>query len=666
MPTLNINGTRVTVGDEFLKLPLEQQNATVDEIAKSLGNIQKQMPEQSQQPETATLGHKIGATIDGVAQGMTFGFSDEIAAGLGSGFGMLGDYQQKLEQERARMDENKRLAGGYELAGELGGGLATAGGLAAKGATLLGKKGLSLTARMGRGAAEGAAYGAAYGAGTAESGVGDRAKGAVTGAMMGGAIGGATPAIGAGLRGLGGAVYDQVSPAMRAITNPSKEAVRRVGAAVERDSKMAQRGLSAADEAIGAVDNVDIRNFDRGGETTRALARSVANQSPESRGVIERVVSDRFEGQGGRAKSFISNLMNGNVDDVAFQDSLRSAAANTNKGAYTKAFAYNFGPEHSMVFDDLAKRVPAQAVANAMKVAKAEGRPFGEQLIASIDEATNTVTFSRSPSMREWHYIQRGLRSAADSAYRNGAGEVGTAYKQLHREILGAMDEANPLYQKARQGAAKFFQADDALEAGRKFVNQNMNLRQAQKAIIGFNSAEKEAFKTGFAAELVEKIGKTNDRRNVVQQIFGSDAARKKIELAMGKDAAKQFESFVKVEAALDAIRGAMGNSTTARQLAELGLGAGAGYTYSGDFSGALTGAALARGARMVGAKAEERVLREVADILLSKDPAKLQRGVQMISKSNAYRKALDTYLINMENILKAPAIAGVVSSTAN
>lgn len=37
MPTLNINGRRVTVGDGFLKLSPEEQNDTVDEIARSLG-----------------------------------------------------------------------------------------------------------------------------------------------------------------------------------------------------------------------------------------------------------------------------------------------------------------------------------------------------------------------------------------------------------------------------------------------------------------------------------------------------------------------------------------------------------------------------------------------------------------------------------------------------
>ena len=37
MTTLTINGQKVKVSDDFLKLSPEQQNATVDEIAKSMG-----------------------------------------------------------------------------------------------------------------------------------------------------------------------------------------------------------------------------------------------------------------------------------------------------------------------------------------------------------------------------------------------------------------------------------------------------------------------------------------------------------------------------------------------------------------------------------------------------------------------------------------------------
>lgn len=603
-----------------------------------------------EQKPGASFGQKVGAVVDSVGQALTFNTSDEIEAGLSTGFGFLGDYDKQLEAVRGRMRENEQAAPGYYLAGSLGGAVAGGAGLVKAGASLLPRlANAGLKARIAGGAAEGAAYGAAYGAGGAEGDAMDRAKGAISGATLGGGIGGAIPVVGTAARGVGGAVYNAVAPRVQAVANPSGEASRRVGEALLRDGRMGQQVVSNADEASAALNNQQLMNFDRGGETVRALSRSVANQSPESRGVMERVISDRFEGQAARAKDVLTRVAGGQVDDVAFQDALRSQMSQSNKGAYERAFAFNFGKNHSQAFDELAQRVPAAAVSNARKVAKAEGRPFGEQLIASIDEAADTVTFRRAPSMREWHYIQRGLRSAADSAYRGGVGEVGTAYKQLHREILGAMDAANPYYQQARQGAAKFFQADDALEAGRKFVTQNKDIRQAAQAIGKMKPAEKEAFKTGFAGELSEKLGQVSDRRNVINQIFGSPNARKKVELVFGKQGAQEIQQFVKLEAAMDMMRNAMGNSTTARQLVELGLGAGGGYLTTGDLTGALAGAALTKGARFVGNKAEERVMREVAKILISGDRKLLAPAAKKALKSIQLQKGIDRMMDLLE-----------------
>jgi hypothetical protein len=134
-------------------------------------------------PQEARWDHKVGAAIDGVAQGMTFGFSDEIAAGMASGGGLWGDYDEELAAERARMAENKELAGGYELGGQIAGGLATGAGLMKSGVTMLAKNPTVLKA-----AGEGALYGGAYGLGSAEEG--ERLEGALMGAGTGAAFGG--------------------------------------------------------------------------------------------------------------------------------------------------------------------------------------------------------------------------------------------------------------------------------------------------------------------------------------------------------------------------------------------------------------------------------------------------------------------------------------------
>jgi hypothetical protein len=470
----------------------------------------------NQRSGLSKLAGMTGAMIDSAAQGLTFNTSDEIEAGLKTGFGLFGDYGQAVENVRGRMEYNQGNNPVTYLAGGIAGGLTTGAGMLKSGLSLVPRFANSgLRARMGAGALEGAAYGTAYGIGGGE-GLGGRVEGAGIGAVTGGAVGGAVPVAGTVLRGAGEMAYDAIAPRIRGVLNPEGEAARRVGAAFQRDAQMQQFPLSRADEAAGFVPGQDVRNFDRGGETVRTLVRSVTNQSPESRGVIERTVSDRFAGQGERLRNVIERVAGGKIDDIAYQEQLASRQQATNRAAYERAWKVNFGPQHSPVFDELLTRVPPEAVRNAMRVAKAEGRPFGEQLVASIDDAAGTVTFSRQPSMREWHYIQRGLRSASDSAYRSGVGEVGTAYKALHREVLDAMDNANPAYKTARQGAAAFFQADDAIDAGRKYVRQNMDVRQATAAFQKMSAAEQDAFKIGFAGELIESLRGVSERRNVI------------------------------------------------------------------------------------------------------------------------------------------------------
>ncbi len=63
MPVLNIEGRRVTVDDSFLALSPEQQNATVDEIAASIGIRADTVaaPSQSTPPSKEAEGGRAGA-----------------------------------------------------------------------------------------------------------------------------------------------------------------------------------------------------------------------------------------------------------------------------------------------------------------------------------------------------------------------------------------------------------------------------------------------------------------------------------------------------------------------------------------------------------------------------------------------------------------------------
>ena len=84
-----------------------------------------------------------------------------------------------------------------------------------------------------------------------------------------------------------------------------------------------------------------------------------------------------------------------------------------------------------------------------------------------------------------------------------------------------------------------------------------------------------------------------------------------------------------------DQLRGAMGNSTTARQLMELGIGGAGGFALTGDWQGALTGAALAKGTRYMGERVDSQVMEQVARLLTSDSPQALQKAVAIFGTSS-------------------------------
>ena len=141
--------------------------------------------------EAASRSESFGGGVD---QGLTFGFSDEIAAGLGSLFDSR-SYSQLVEAQR-RIVEQRRISNpGTFIVGEIAGAIPTifipVGGASAA-AARTGTAGVVRT-----GATHGAAFGAVSGAGHDTGGVLQRLDGAALGAATGG-IGGAVLA-GAGV-----------------------------------------------------------------------------------------------------------------------------------------------------------------------------------------------------------------------------------------------------------------------------------------------------------------------------------------------------------------------------------------------------------------------------------------------------------------------------------
>lgn len=161
-----------------------------------------------------------------MAQGATFGFSDEITAKIKSMFKGT-PYEKEVEKERAAYKAAEDEHPIPSIAGELVGGvvpamaaapLAAASGLSklASGVKLINNVGLGtklgqgarLATKMGIGAAEGAATGALYGAGKSDETTDETGAGAKLGAVVGGAI----PVVGKLIGSVGKAMKSKNAP----------------------------------------------------------------------------------------------------------------------------------------------------------------------------------------------------------------------------------------------------------------------------------------------------------------------------------------------------------------------------------------------------------------------------------------------------------------------
>lgn len=525
--------------------------------------------------------------------------------------------------------------------------------IAGSGASLLASPGgqfiagaKSLPSLMGRSAAVGGAYGAAGGA-SSNGSVDERASAALQGGALGMLVGGAAPAatraLGAGFNTVAGPFIQRA----RERINPNTVADDMVAKSFMADHA-AGRTISKAELAAAQANGQPLVLGDIGGETARGLARAATNTSPIASGIINDVVDPRFHTQSDRLGSFVANLFD-YPDPTRMRDTIQQVARRTNDRAYRQVygeFPKIETPElrslinDSPIIGDMAKKVLRENP-NLMKAGMSKDMS--------------------NPSLEFWDRLQRQLRQAAESAKSSNLREDAAMYQSLRTQLLGELDAATKgRFQQVRQGAAQFFDAEDAVEAGQKFFSQNglNDLGAARKALESMSEAERRNFAQGFAAEMAHKATGTGDNKNVaIQSWLNNPNARAKMELALGKDRADQISTFVNVESAMNRLRAAtQGNSSTVRQLIDSGIfgvnlgnavssgviGAGVNLA-TGDeplsMKGLAVGAARALVARNGGLDPKTAEL--IARRFVSNDPKVVGKVIDMAMRKDSTRKLL-------------------------
>jgi hypothetical protein len=458
MPTLNIGGHRVKVGDEFLSMTPDEQSAAVDEIARSLPSSTELLgttPAQGDQPAKVVIGTNpqpdVGTATSigrGAAQGLTLGGYDELrglseAGGvkpdepmtLGSllkgGFNLLtgsGDEGYKAGSERAlaelktAQEQHPAATMGGEVGGALGSALALA-PLSIAGNAARAGMGLSRVA-MGS-AADGAFLGGAQGALSAEPG--DRLQGFGTGTLTGAGIGGVAPLA---ISGVTNAFRRAVTPLpVNAERQAAANVLRNEGVDLSAGQLSGSKGLRYAESEIGG--NASENLMERQGEqfTNAALRRAGENAPRATPEVIDRAfnrIGQQFDGLAAR---------NQIVPDQQLANDLQGAVTE-----YTSLV-----PE--------AMRAPvvhnvAQDIVDAMNRGPISGDAY-QALRSRLDRAART---SRAdPQLSD---ALRGLRESLDDAMQR-------SIAQNNPRDLGGWQQARRQYrnmlvvEKAATGAGE-------------------------------------------------------------------------------------------------------------------------------------------------------------------------------------------------------------------
>lgn len=594
-------------------------------------------------------------------QGVTLGLRDE-ARGLGAGVANLlkggsfrPGYDVSMEADKRLAAEyaarNPVAAGGAELAGNLLGAAPSA--VASPIAAAAG-----LPGRIWEGAKVGGLLGGVQGAANAEGS--DRLSRGLTGAAMGGMIGGGAPA-----------AFDALSVLARPVTNfvrsaanPEMEAARRVAAAAEADAAAAARGVPSTglDDAAyrrAAAEGQPVALADRGGEQTRALARSAANVSPEARQMLEGVTQPRYATQTERLDRALARQSTETRAPGQLVDDAREAARAANQPAYQAAYEVGSGNIWTPALERLTGSSPAMQTALRRAVAKAADANTVEGFAGMsprvrLDEAGNLIFRTEGglpayPDLRLWDLTKRELDSLRSQAERSGDNSAARIYGGLSRQLRAELDhlpEVGPAYQAARQTAARFFGEADAFTAGQAFSarGRDMPPDEARRAIARMSPEENRLFREGYISGERDRLSRVGDNRDATLQILGSPDAGQRATIALGRAGAQRLQAQLEVEQAMQATRRAIGgNSTTARQLREMGLASAMGAPVAGMATGdwspsnLTTGAVLGAGARYAKGAVDARLAGRIAQMLSSQNPRAVERLVSLASRYPVY-----------------------------
>lgn len=557
----------------------------------------------------------LAALASGVTQGATFGFGDEIAAGLASLSPSI-TYDQALKTARG-MNENAAFARPKtEMAGQIIGGaassLGTTGAVLGAGKTLLGKAGL--------GALSGAVEGGAYGFGTGEGGLANRAENAAKLAAIGGAVGAVAPAAIAAV-GLGARTV--ANPVASALNIPSDV---RAGRALETYMKragMSADDVAAATQRAAAEGQPQFIAADALGMSGQRALSGIARQPGAAKEEIAQALMGRQDSQGNRIAGFVADALDAPDTAAARAASLTSARGSAADIAY-EAARNGAGPVDVRgaiaAIDDRIGGMQGSGLAGDGIDARLSS--YRERLAAPASALKPGETARELSDFERVLGVKQQIGDDIGAAQRAGRNNEARELMKVQKELDAALEAASGTYRAANDEFAKASRVIEGVDTGKAATSARTRASDTVAAYQAMTPEQQAAFRAGYADPTIARVESAAPGVNKARPLRSDKSAAELA--AMAKDPELLKRQIARENTMFETSTAALGGSKTADNLADMEDGKALSASMITNLLtgrwGAVGGQALDR--LLAGATGSNPATRElIAKALLSQDP---------------------------------------------
>lgn len=448
-------------------------------------------------------GGMAGAAALGAADTGSFGFGDELGAGLGATSEYLASlitgqkprsYDELLTTMRDQDARAKATNPGSYLAGQIAGGVGQGVGLAKGGLSLAAnaaQRGASLARVSGASLADGAGLGAVQGFGSGE-GLEDRLKGAAIGGALGAGLGVAAPGVVAGASKVAKtAVAPIFSPFM-----PETYAQDAIAQAVRRSGKTPDQ-IADIMRFAGQEGQPMYNVADAMGYTGERLMSTVARNPHEGRQAVAEALRQRQMGQGERLGQFVAEGFNAGDTAAQRQAALTDARTQTANSLYSAARRDAGAVNVTPVLDEIDRTLSPgvnRMISPRDNIANDSIEGALSRVRRMISDGQNQVT--------DFDTLFRAKLDIDDMITRaegQGAGNRAHYLAQVQRRIDDALADASPSYTQARDTFARDSRRIEAVDAGATAFRPSQRAEDVARQFGQMTPEEQSGFRVGYA-----------------------------------------------------------------------------------------------------------------------------------------------------------------------